>query len=419
MRGPIAYVAGEFPSRSETFVYREVRELRRRGWAVCAVSLNAPSQRDLPGFDDLYDGLFVVYARPGAAAITAALPELLGHPLASAATLVRAGLDALSPGEPTSPPARLKLVYQALAALGLARHLRRRGVRHIHCHFAHAPTTLGMYAARHLGLPFSFTGHANDLFQRRALLARKLRRARFVSCISQWHRAFYAAIAPADASRFQVIRCGVDVDAWRVAPARTHPPDAPFEILTLCRLVEKKGVDTLLRALHLLRQTPGRPWRLTIAGTGPAEDDLRRLARELHCDDAVQWLGAVDNQAVPALLAQSDLFALPCKQDAQGDRDGIPVVLMEAMACGLPVISGDLDAIRELIRDGVNGHLIDGRDPAALADRLRQLACDPTLARRLALAGRARVEEEFALALNVDRLERALAASGASDAPRD
>ena len=221
---PVALVAGSFPGRSETFVYREVRELRRRGWTVHAVSLNEPP-RDVPELRDLEEGLVVVYGGGFASTARAATAEVVAHPLAAISTIAAGIADAVRPEEPAPLRERLKIVAQAVAGIGLAGRLRRAGVRHIHCHFAHAPATVGMYAARQLGMPFSFVGHANDLFQRRRLLAKKLRRAAFVSCISEWHRALYQSIEPDRDAEFHVIRCGVDADAYlpRARRRRTSP----------------------------------------------------------------------------------------------------------------------------------------------------------------------------------------------------
>jgi glycosyltransferase involved in cell wall biosynthesis len=396
----IAYLAGSFPLRSETFVYREVRALRERGWTVRTCSLHRP--HDVPAaLEDLQTGSIIVY---DGGVIGSALAEALCHPIRSLVTFCTALTDAIAPGEPTSAGARLKLIPQALVGMSLARHVR--GVEHIHCHFAHAPTTVGMYAARQLGKTFSFTGHANDLFQRRALLKRKLERAAFVSCISQWHRELYESIEPGKNQKYRVIRCGVVAADWE----RDNLPaiDQRLRVLSVCRLVEKKGIDTLIRALAELRARHAISWRLTVAGSGPDMARLAELANELNCADDIQWLGAVENERVKSLLGQADVFALPCRTDSRGDRDGIPVVLMEAMAAGVPVISGDLPAIRELIEDGKNGLLICGEDVAALADRLASIARDDGLRKNLSCAAQKRVQEEFSLAMNADRLEQAL-----------
>lgn len=414
----IAYIAGQFPLRSETFVYREVRELRRRGWNVVCVTLHAPT--DVPeDADDLVKDRITVY--------DALLPRLLRgrkwnpwHALFNRSIESVAWGDALVPLEPTSWKSRLKLLPQQSAAAALVPRLRARGVTHIHCHFAHAPTTIGMYAAMEMGIPFSFTGHANDLFQRRALLKRKLRRASFVACISEEHRKLYCSIEPKRDVKYPIIRCGVDTDAFSaemvdpIAKAAAEdadaflktPTTAPLKILIVCRLVEKKGVDTLIRALAPLRQR--RDWRLIVAGDGPQRAGLEALAAAGNIAERVTFLGPVANDRVRKLLRETDLFALPCRVDRNGDKDGIPVVLMEAMASGVPVISGDLPAIRELVIDGETGVLVDGAKAEDTTFAIQRLLDDAALRSRLGIRGRARVLDEFSLAKNVDRLEAAL-----------
>lgn len=406
MNPTIAYIASEFPLISETFVYREVRALRDRGWIVSAASLNEPTLNGAAGFDDLRRDLVVVYKRPRVALLAAAAKETLVRPFCSMKTLGQAVMDAIAPGEPIGLLSRAKLIAQAVASLALARRLRRQRVQHIHCHFAHAPTTLGMYAAMQLGIGFSFTGHANDLFQRRCLLKRKLQRAAFVSSISHWHGQLYASVYPQGRPKCRLIRCGVDTGAWQ-PPSPATSTDRRLHVLTVCRLVEKKGVDTLICGLREFQQRYQRPWKLTIAGDGPERDRLVALAEQLRCQDSICWIGSVDNARVRELMAAADVFVLPCRADRSGDRDGIPVALMEAMASGLPVISGDLPAIRELVENRVTGILIEGDDAAALADRLYELDADASERRRLGGAGRQRVQQEFSLTLNIDRLEAA------------
>jgi glycosyltransferase involved in cell wall biosynthesis len=397
-RPPIAYVAGQFPLRSETFVWREVRELRRRGWTVHTFGLHAPAE--VPAeLAELRAATHDIYADASRMPLRAA--ELV----AAARVGALAAGDAAWPGEPTAPRARATLVAQAQAGCRLAWRLRELGVRHVHAHFAHAPASVAMYAARAAGISFSFTGHANDLFQRRQLLRRKLSRAAFVACISEWHRALYQSIVPRPDAAYPIVRCGVDVEQLSPAHRMTtaHGARRP-RLLTVCRLVEKKGVDLLLRAVAQLRDER-LDVDLTIAGDGPLRATLEALTDELALRERVIFTGAVDADHVRELLLASDAFALPCRVDASGDRDGIPVVLIEAMACGLPVVSGDLPAIRELVADGRTGRLVPSDQVGALAGALTQIVADAATAQRLGQAGRERVLSEFSLTGNVGRIE--------------
>jgi colanic acid/amylovoran biosynthesis glycosyltransferase len=392
---PIAYISSLFPLRSETFVWREVRELRRRGWTVHTFSLHPHSEQTPDELIDLRDSTRTIYWPSTGTRVAAGV----AHPL----VMTRAGLDMVWPGEITALRDRPKLIAQAVAGASMATELRRLGVRHVHAHFAHAPASVAMYAARAAGLSFSFTGHANDLFHRRLLLKRKLSRAAFVSSISSWHCDLYQAVHRRSPVDYPVVRCGVDTDFFSAAHS-TRPDSNGSRVLTLCRLVEKKGVDTLIRAAHRLRQMK-IDLQITIAGDGPLRAGLTEMTREFGLNNSIRFVGPVDSMNVPALMREHDLFVLPCRVDSAGDRDGIPVVLMEAMACGMPVVAGDLPAIRELVRDGQTGILIDGGSVDDTALGICRLLNNPDLRRTLADAGRQIVLREFSLATNVDRLE--------------
>lgn len=407
-------IAGVYPLTSETFVYRQVHALRRRGWVVHTVSLR-PSASPPSRITSVEEPEpIIIYGPRILATLTATAMECLQHPVRSIVTFAQAVADALVPGEPASTATRLKLPWQAVSAIGLAHRLRRLKVEAIHCHFAHAPTTLGMYAARQLGVPFSFTGHANDLFQRRALLKRKLARAAFVGCISLWHRGLYQAIHPRDEAAYPLIRCGVEVQSWQPVQRPDATADKPLRVLTVGRLVEKKGIDTLIMAIGSLHRGQQGRWRLIIAGDGPQRSSLEQLARQAGCDEVIQWEGQVDAARVRELMMhEADIFALPCRPDRHGDRDGIPVVLMEAMACGLPVIAGDLEAIRELVVHGRTGLLVDAATPQPLIEALAQLRESPQERQRLGRAARQWVVQEFSLDDHAARLEEALTAARA------
>jgi glycosyltransferase involved in cell wall biosynthesis len=402
-KAPVAYVVSRYPAASETFVYREVDALKKRGWPIHTATLYQPQSQ--PPDQDPAD--FVVYADPRLKGLFAWFLASMRRPVRTARILAIALQDAVWPGERMKLLSRAKLLIQALAGAGLSKELAKCGVRHIHCHFAHAPASVGMYAALHANISFSFTGHANDLFERRALLKRKLERASFVACISRWHRRFFASIDPDVEKRCRIVRCGVDLDHWRrdQAPVTTN---GTFRMLTVARLVPKKGIDTLLRALSTLQSNGQSGWQLDIIGDGPERDRLEDLSQALRLSQRVTFHGQADNATVQNWMSQADGFVLPCQADPRGDRDGIPVVLMEAMAQGVPVVAGDVTAVRELIDDRQNGLLVKPADEQHLAEVLSSLLNNKSFRQRLAVEGRNAVEKEFGLTANAERLEQAL-----------
>lgn len=395
--GRILYIAGYLPKLSETFVYREVLAQRDKGLDVRVASVHTPvDEFSDERLSSLKDEAISVYGRGPVGIWLDTLMELLTHPIRTTGTITLGKFDALTAKDITLV-GRFKAVFQTLAALSLARRLRPMGITHIHAHFAHVPTTIAMYTARQLGIPFSFTGHANDLFRHRSLLEVKLHRAAFVSCISVWHNKWYGSILPAERNNRPVIRCGVDTDDFAPAEQQSNT------IICVARLVEKKGIDTLIKACAHLKER-GVEFTCNIAGDGPMRASLEALVTQYDLAQHVKLLGSLPNEQVRQLVQTASIFCLPCRDDSSGDRDGIPVALMEAMACSVATVSGDLPAIRELIENNVSGKLVPGGDETALADVLEVLLTDPTKRVTLGSGGRERVIEEFSLDVNTDRI---------------
>ena len=400
MKPHILYLSSYLPKRSETFVYREVLGLRERGMKVSVASLYQPEANlgDVQA-DALAAESVTVYPAGIPKILTDAFLTLLASPLRAIQALLTATRDVFLASD-LGLAARCKIPIQYLAALALVRRVANRGITAVHVHMAHAPATVGMMAAAVLGVPFSFTGHAADLFRERGLLEEKLRRARFVACISEWHRQWYNTICKRPDAEYPIIRCGVEIPEKIVG----HSPGNTIRLLGLGRLVPKKGFDALIAATAelLVRNIPVH---CIIAGDGPERQRLEAQATGLHC---IKFIGSVDHPRVPALLAETDIFVMPCRVAEDGDRDGIPVVLMEAMAGGIPVVTGDLPTIRELVQDGKTGCLVAPGDAEQLADVLAELAADPVRRQELGRNGRARVIEEFSSTVNLARIEFAL-----------
>ena len=403
--GPILYIASELPKLSETFVYREILALRAKGIDVRTASVHAPGDEfTRPELVAMKRDAEVVYQGGVASVLVDVLLETMSHPVPTAMTMLYAKVDPLF-AKGLSLSGRLKAFYQYLAGISLARRVRHLGIRHIHAHFAHVPATIAMAAAKQLDIPFSFTGHANDLFRHRSLLEEKLQRASFVACISTWHNHWYGSVATAKRDNRPIIRCGVDLNEF--APE----PQTPGLITSVARLVEKKGLDTLIEACAILRDR-GIEFQCKIAGDGPMRQDLASMITQHNLADRVELLGAMPNEQVRELVASSSVFCLPCRDDSSGDRDGIPVALMEAMACRVATVSGDLPAIRELIEDRVSGRLVPGGDAETLAGTLEELLARPELRESLGVQGRMRIAQEFDLAVNADRMIKALRTLG-------
>jgi glycosyltransferase involved in cell wall biosynthesis len=299
-----------------------------------------------------------------------------------------------------------------------AQDMRERGVDHVHCHFANHPALAGWLIHRLTGIPYSFTAHGSDLHVDRTMLPTKVREAAFVVTISRDNRALIEATAgPAADGKVEIVHCGVDPSTF--APTERRG-DGPLRIVAVGTLHEVKGQVHLIEACRRLAAR-GVAFTCHFVGDGPDREALQARIDESGLDAQVVLLGRMTSDAVVAELAASDVLVAPSVPTRGGKREGIPVVLMEAMATGLPVVASRLSGIPELVTDGVSGLLVPAGDEAALADALATLAKDPTLRARLGAAGRETVLRDFDVdrnaALLADRIRRSLAAPESSAVP--
>jgi glycosyltransferase involved in cell wall biosynthesis len=373
--GPVVYVVAQFPKVSQTFVLGEIRELVRQGTDVRVMVLRPPTAADRA----------LVDCRDLDGRVTTAPGGWRGTTLVAWSAI---STCVLAPSRALPELARVlrwTVQHRALHELvrfGQAAYLRTRlppATRHLHAHFAHGPASVAMTVSRLTSVPFSFTAHARDLFNDTALpvLREKAAAAAFVVTISEHGRRFVESLDVPD-TRVILVRNGIDLQLFRARSA-----DPPFRVATVCRLVEKKGVDVLVDALTLLRAR-GVDMAADIVGDGPLRSALQERARDAGVADLLTWHGPATPDQVRQALAGAGCFVLPCRVDSTGDADGLPVSIIEAMACGLPVISTATAGIPEAVVDGECGLLVPPDDPARLAGALARLQADEALRRRLA-----------------------------------
>jgi len=390
----IAFLCSEYPAISHTFVLREVEALRRLGAAITTFSIRRTHPDRLLSEADRSAAKSTIAILPPSwpRLLRAHLGLILKAPAAYASTLALA-LRLAPPGL----RGRLWQVFYFAEATMLWSECRERGIRHIHVHLANAAADLALLAA-HLGTAveperpwsWSFTMHGptefGDLSHYR--LAEKLRDARFVVCISDFARSQLMALSePRDWERLDVVHVGIPVDQFTRSGVR--PPGADRDsILYIGRLVPEKGQAVLLEAVALLAAR-GHLVDVTLAGEGALRGDLEGLAEQLGIAPRVSFLGAVGQDRLRELYEAASIFCLP------SFAEGVPVVLMEAMAMELPVVSTRIAGIPELIEDGVGGFLVAPGRPDELAGRLESLLSDPSLRQELGARGREAVLREF------------------------
>lgn len=313
--------------------------------------------------------------------------------------LVGAGIVSIA--HPSAAPALFRRLSSyagkkiALAALSTARIVGRQRPDIIHAHFATAPAAAAWAASRLTGIPYGFSAHAYDLFKEpidRGFLTQKCADAAFVRCISDYNRRYLIQTTGVDETKFHVIHCGIDTRRFAVDGKGPGVYPRKKTIVTMGNLVEQKGIRYLIEALSdpaLKREG----YRAIIVGDGPLREDLTAQALSLGVE--AEFTGAVDNSEIMRFYREADLFVLPSVICPDGHRDGIPVVLMEAMACGVPVVSTRLSGIPELVEDGVSGALVPEKDARSLSGAIGALLADADMRLRFSAEGRKKVVKDF------------------------
>ena len=394
----IAYLAPEIPSISGTFVYKEILTLQDKGIKVVPISIHqvetiVEEQR----IKELAKNTTYLYQQSLITALISSVAFFLKEPINYLKTLWMVFKDIYS--SKITKISSWKLLYQFVYASIAVKAIQKNGCQYLHIHFAHVPTQIGMYASSLTNIPFSFTSHANDIFENNFLLEQKMERAKAAVTISEYNYRFLSERG-INTDKLEVVRCGIDPDN-RDFVTKSKIGNLPV-IGSLGRLIEKKGMDDTILALSKLHRQ-GIDFRLEIGGDGPLDDYLQEIAKKHDLIDKIEFKGSIPNDKVYDWLKNLDIFVLACKEDSKGDRDGIPVVLMEAMLAGVPVISTNISGIPELIQDEKSGFLAQPSDPESLASTINKVLQWPDLARVTQVA-RNKVTGEFELKNNVDRL---------------
>jgi glycosyltransferase involved in cell wall biosynthesis len=398
----VAFVLKGYPRLSEAFIAQEIAALERRGLDIVIVSLRRPSdEKQHPVHREIEAPVHYLpeylWREPRrvlrAWRLVRKLPAYKGARAVWWRDLWR---------DPTA--SRVRRFGQALVlAAELAPDVER-----LHAHFVHTPASVARYAALLRGLPWSGSAHAKDIWTTPEWEKReKLADCDWLVTCTRSNEAHLAALAPR--GRVELVYHGIDLARFPAARAARPAKDGrdardPLVILCVARMVEKKGMDVLLAALA--RLPAELHWRFVHVGGGPLKAKLARKARSLGIAERVQWLGPLVQDELLAQYRRADLFALACRVARDGDRDGLPNVLMEAQSQGLACVATRVAAIPELLRDGVSGLLVAEDDVEQLATALAALIRDPARRRALGFAGEARVRAEFALDANLERLAR-------------
>lgn len=399
-RADVVYLVSRFPVTSETFIVREIEALDRLDRFDIELRSLFPSP-DKP-VHEVARRWTERLIRPTTAAAFAGLAwALFTRPRALASVLA-----AVISGY-RSPSLLIRALLTVMLACAHAKDLTHRpGPTHIHAHFATYPALAAWVSQQLVGTSYSFTAHAHDLYVHTAMLDRKISDARFVVTISEYNRELLEPVAMGR-TPIHVVHAGIDVTAYAFRP-RSIPAEGPVRALTVASLQEYKGHSVLLEALALGGPAIDRI-TLDLIGDGVLRSDLEDEVARLGLGARVRFLGSRNEVEVRAALNDADLFVLPSIIANDGQMEGLPVALMEALACGVPTVSTQLSGIPEIIVDGVTGLLAAPGDFDSLNQTMAAMVKSGNGAREFAEAGRKLVTSDFDLEQSVSALSRLLA----------
>jgi len=395
----LVYIIGTFPSFTTTFIDREIKSLRQRGVDLQVVSIRRPATGMPLSVEqrELQQGVTYLLPVDWLKFIIANLYFVSLRPLVYFRTL----FYLLTCPHP-DPKARVMTFLHFAEGVYAAYLLRNRLFDQLHAHFVDRAAIVALVASHLLDKPYSLTAHANDIYAKPVLLREKIAEAKFITTCTGYNQAYLRRMVGDELNgKLHLTYHGLDLNNYQ--PSSSLPQGNRPLLLSIGRLTEKKGFSYLIAACRRLKDQ-GYDFICHIVGEGPLYQELEAQITQLGLKDTVTLCGAMPHEAVIDKYRQATLFALSCVTARDGDRDGIPNVLAEAMAMQLPIVSTRHSGIPELVEDKISGLLVPPNDEEALAEALAELLDNPALRRRLGQRGRQKVLKDFDVERNVQRL---------------
>lgn len=398
----IGYVLKRFPRFSETFILNELLTLQSMGVDVDVFSLLRPPDEQRHARLKQLDFPVIGLSAYGKSAATKLHYGMAGD----IETLEQLTHDDISPLFSGKSKAEIAALYMKAAAVAL--RASSRSITHLHAHFGSDSTTVALLAARMLNGTFSFTAHAKDIYhtyvsedEDRAMRRAKISEAAFVATVSDYNAQHLRQICPRASDRIIRLYNGIDLSTFSPVVAKQQ---VAGRMIAVGRLVEKKGFSVLLDACVLLKKR-GVNFQCHLVGDGPLYDTLNQQINQFELQDVVKMVGALPQETLVELMESASLAVLPCVVTESGDRDGLPTVLLEAMAKALPIITTHVSGGPEIVDHNNTGLLCAPGDPGAFADAIEKLVRDPVTARTMGKLGRVRAQQRFDLHTNVATLK--------------
>jgi colanic acid/amylovoran biosynthesis glycosyltransferase len=400
----VAYVLKRYPRYSETFIVNEILAHEAAGLDVDIFSLRLPEETSFQ------DAISRVRSRVTYLTARRARLDEFWNVVSEASETVPNLFSKLELGKEYRPEVVLQAARLASEAIS-------RGITHLHAHFGTEATAVARLASHFAEIPYTFTAHAKDIFHEYVVhedLERKLRDAANVVTVSDFNVGYLRRNYGEAASGVRRIYNGLDLDRFPYSEPREREP----RIVAIGRMVEKKGFPVLVEACRILADR-GRAFECRIIGGGLLEEELKIRIRELGLEGLVEMAGPLPQSEIKNEIRSASAFAAPCVESRDGDRDGLPTVLLEAMALGTPCVSTDVTGIPEVVKDGETGLMVSQSDALALADALERLLDDSSLRLRLAGNARAVVEDDFDVRRNAAKLRDVFGSRSFAEACRE
>ena len=398
----IIYIIGTYPGLTTTFIDREVMALRSMGVRLQILSIRQPWTKLSAEQEALRKDVTYLLPVKWLPLIVSHLSYALTKPKRFFSTLVYL----LTRPHP-SLRARLMTLIHFVEGVYAAYMLRHTPGQHLHAHFIDRAATVALVASRLLGIPYSVTAHASDIYVNPVLLKEKLANAKFASTCTAYNRSYLSQFGK-DLFNHKLLCIYHGLELERYVNEQHTRTGRPI-ILSVGQLQERKGLSYLVEACGLLRDREVQ-FECRIIGEGPLRPTLQEQIHQLELEDYVRLVGALPHEEVITQYQEATVFALPAILGKDGDRDGIPNVILEALSMGLPVVSTAHSGIPEVIEEGVNGLLVPPEDAQAFSSALERLICDPEMGNAFGKAGRKIVADRFNPEKNARRLLEAFVA---------
>ncbi len=381
----IGYILRKFPCLSETFILNEILELESKGIEVHIFSLKRPND---PKF---HQNLVKLKAKIIYVPEFSQIKTLWKHKKKALKNFGKTyRLNLFQVAKELNP----KLFFRFLQSLYVANRAKNLKLSHLHAHFATKATTVANFSAKMLNIPHSFTAHAFDIFKQdasRKVLKRKIHQANFIVTVSDYNKRFLENVANEKPEKIIKINNGIDLSLFQPAIVKK---EKIFTFLTVARFVEKKGHAVLIEACRHLKDN-GLNFRLWLVGQGKLQKEIEKQIRKNKLQDQIKILGPHSQQEVIDRYHLSHAFVLPCVQGKDGNKDGLPVSIVEALACALPVITTPMTGNPEVISNNYNGVMVPFNDALALKKAMESLIVDKQFFEKLQKNTRSSIENNF------------------------